>query len=267
MDRQLMALILRESGQYKQALEQLVQANVVLTENCGAGTIDVALVDLSIGEMYMALGRYDEALFSYQRALSFFKLRYGEDHTSVAHVYVRLAEHYAKTGKGSDAKSYCESALGIYGRQTVPHSLEEHATGLTELALVYERMNEREQALTLLQRGLDILKSVPGHQNEVLGIEGQMGVLYYALGRYEEAFVAFNNAVLKLRAGGEHKSALVGSLLNQMGLACLSSNDIYRSIDLFLEAKAIFEEMWGIEHAYTLAVLSNLAGAYDALGR
>lgn len=265
MDRRLMALILSGNGDYEKALEHLVLANVALMAN--SRDADVAAVDSSIGDMYVALGRYDEAVFSYQKALSLFKSTYGEGHTKVAAVYVSLAEQYMKTGKHREAKSQSESALRIYGRQNAGHSQEDLATGLTEIASVYESMNEREQALMFLQRALDILEGLPGHQSAVAGIEGQMGVLYYVLGRYEEAFMAFKNSVSKLRAAGERRSALLGILLNQMGLACLGLNEIWHSADLFEEAKSIFEEIWGTQHADTLVVSSNLAGVYDALGR
>lgn len=265
MDRRLMALILSGKGDYESALEHLVLANVTLTAH--SKDADVAAVDSSIGDLFVALGRYDEAVLSYQKSLNLLKITYGEGHTKVAAVYVSLAEQYLKTGKHRESKMNCENALRIYGRQNAGHSEVDLATGLTEIASVYESMNEKEQAIMFLQRALDILEGLPGHHSAVAGIEGQMGVLYYLLGRYEEAFMAFKNAVSKLRSAGEGRSSVLGTLLNQMGLACVGLNEIWHSADLFEEAKSIFEEILGAHHADTLAISSNLAGAYDALGR
>lgn len=265
LDRRLMALILSGNGDYELALEHLVLANVALMAN--GRDADVAAVDSSIGDMYVALGRFDEAVFSYHKALSLFKSTNGDGHTTVASVYVSLAEQYMKTGKHREAKAHCESALRIYGRQNAGHSPDDLASGLTEIASVYESMTEREQALMLLQRALDILEGIPGQQSAAAGVQGQMGVLYYVVGRYEESFLAFKNSISKLRAVGERRSALLGILLNQMGLACVGLNEIWHAADIFEEAKIIFEEIWGAHHADTLAVCSNLAGVYDALGR
>lgn len=264
-DRRLMALILGGKGEYESALEHLVLANVTLTAS--QKDADVAAVDSSIGDLYVALGRYDEAVLSYQKGLNLLKSTHGEGHIKVASVYVSLAEQYLKTGKHREAKANCENALRIYGRQNAGHSEVDLATGLTEIASVYESMHEREQAIMFLQRALDILEGLPGHHSAVAGIEGQMGVLYYLLERDEEAFMAFKNAVSKLKSAGEGRSLVLGTLLNQMGLACVGLNEIWHSADLFEEAKSIFEEILGAHHADTLAISSNLAGSYDALGR
>ncbi|KAH7427912.1 hypothetical protein KP509_10G066700 [Ceratopteris richardii] len=265
MDRRLMALILSGKGDYEAALEQLILANAAFAHH--SKDADVASVDLTIGEMYVALGKYDEAVFSYQKALSLMKSVFGDGHIRVASVYVSLAEQYLKTGKHREAKANCENALRIYGRQNAGHSEVDLATGLTEIASVYESMNEREQAIMFLQRAHDILEVLPGHQSAVAGIEGQIGVMYYLLGRYEEAFMAFKNVISKLRAAGEGRSSVLAILLNQMGLACIGLGEIWHSAGLFEESKSIFEEILGTIHADTLAIASNLAGAYDALGR
>ena len=48
-----------------------------------------------------------------------------------------------------------------------------------------------------------------------------MGVMFYILGRYEEARNSFECAIAKLRASGKRKSAFFGIVLNQMGLTCV----------------------------------------------
>jgi len=55
--------------------------------------------------------------------------------------------------------------------------------------------------------------------------------------------------------------------LNQMGLACVQRYAINEAADLFEEARSILEEVSGQYHPDTLAVYSNLAGTYDAMGR
>eukprot|EP01018_Ginkgo_biloba_P041235 Gb_28060 [translate_table: standard] len=73
----------------------------------------------------------------------------------------------------------------IYGKPIARHPPDDIASGLTESA--------------------------------VAGIEAQMGVNYYVLGKYGESYASFKNAVAKLRASEEKKSAFFGIVLNQMG--------------------------------------------------
>eukprot|EP01018_Ginkgo_biloba_P022237 Gb_03316 [translate_table: standard] len=264
-DRRLMALIYDGKGDYEAALEHLVLASMAMISN--GQEMEVASVDCSIGDTYLSLGRYDEAVFAYQKSLTVFKSTKGENHPSVAAVFVRLADLYYKTGKLRESKTYCESALRIYGKPIAGHPPDDIASGLTEVSAIYESMNEPEQALRLLQKALKILDDAPGQQSAVAGIEAQMGVIYYVLGKYGESYASFKNAVAKLRASGEKKSAFFGIVLNQMGLACVQRYAINEAADLFEEARNILEEVCGPYHPDTLAVYSNLAGTYDAMGR
>lgn len=264
-DRRLMGLICETKGEHEAALEHLVLASMAMVSN--GQEPEVAAVDLSIGDTYLSLSRYDEAIFAYQKALTAFKTTKGENHPAVGSVYVRLADMYNKTGKLRESKSYCENALRIYENPIpgVPH--EEIATGLTDVSAIYESMNELDQAIKLLQKALKIYNDAPGQQSTVAGIEAQMGVMYYMLGNYVESYNSFKNAITKLRASGEKKSAFFGIALNQMGLACVQCYSINEAVELFEEARSILEHECGPYHPDTLGVYSNLAGTYDAIGR
>ncbi|XP_010243016.1 PREDICTED: uncharacterized protein LOC104587203 [Nelumbo nucifera] len=264
-DRRLMGLICETKGDHEAALEHLVLASMTMVAN-GQET-EVAFVDCSIGDTYLSLARYDEADFAYQKALTVFKSSKGENHPSVAYVFVRLANLYNKTGKIRESKSYCENALRIYEKPIPGIPPEEIASGLTDVSAIYESMNELEQALKLLQKALTIYDNAPGQQNTIAGIEAQVGVMYYMMGNYNDSYISFSNAITKLRASGEKKSAFFGIALNQMGLACVQRYAINEAADLFEEARNILEQEYGPYHPDTLGVYSNLAGTYDAMGR
>ncbi|KAL2902870.1 Protein KINESIN LIGHT CHAIN-RELATED 1 [Bienertia sinuspersici] len=264
-DRRLMALILEAKGEYESALEHLVLASMAMIANGQEN--EVAAIDVGIGNIYQCLGRFDEAVFSYQKALTVFKSAKGENHPSVASVFVRLADLYYKTGKLRESKSYCENALRIYNKPVPGTSQEEIASGLSDIAAVYESVNEPEEALRLLERAMKLLEDKAGQQNTIAGLEARMGVMYYMIGRYGEALSSFETAVNKLRGSGEKKSAFFGVLLNQMGLACVQLFKIDQAAELFEEARAVLEQECGPCHQDTLGVYSNLAATYDAMGR
>ncbi|XP_057518951.1 protein KINESIN LIGHT CHAIN-RELATED 1 [Amaranthus tricolor] len=264
-DRRLMALILEAKGDYESALEHLVLASMAMIANGQEN--EVAAIDVSIGNIYQSLCRFEEAVFSYQKALTVFKSSKGENHPSVASVFVRLADLYYKTGKLRESKSYCENALRIYNKPVPGTTQEEIAGGLSDIAAVYESVNEPEEALRLLQRAMKMLEDKAGQQNTIAGLEARMGVMYYMVGKYGEALSSFESAVAKLRASGERKSAFFGVLLNQMGLACVQLFKIDQAAELFEEARAVLEQECGPCHQDTLGVYSNLAATYDAMGR
>lgn len=264
-DRRLMGLVCDTKGNHEAALEHLVLASMAMVANGQEG--DVASVDCSIGDAYLSLSRYDEAIFAYQKALTAFKTNKGENHPAVGFVFVRLADLYNRIGKIRESKSYCESALKIYENPLPGVPLEEIASGLTNISTIYESMNELERALKLLQKALEIYNDVPGQQSTIAGIEAQMGVMYYMLGNFSESYETLKTAISKLRAIGEKKSSFFGIALNQMGLACVQRYALSEATELFEEAKSILEQEYGPYHPETLGVCSNLAGTYDAIGR
>lgn len=265
LDRKLMAIILSGNGDHEKALQNLALARAAFLAK--RKDVEVAYIDASTGDTYLALGRYDEALSAYRKALPIFELAHGKSHTQVAILFVSLAELYTKMGKPRESKNYCENALRIFGRREAGHSPDEIATGLTEVAGLFESMGEYQYAIRLFRRALKILEKIPGQQSEVAGIEAQMGVLFHMIGKYEEAYRALESAVCKLRCGVQKNTWFLGILLNQMGLACVGLNAIHDASKIFEEARGILGEVCGFRHAVSLAISSNLAGVYDALGR
>lgn len=264
-DRRLMGLICETKGDHENALEHLVLASMAMAAN--GQESEVAFVDTSIGDSYLSLSRFDEAICAYQKSLTALKTAKGENHPAVGSVYIRLADLYNRTGKVREAKSYCENALRIYESHNLEISPEEIASGLTDISVICESMNEVEQAISLLQKALKIYADSPGQKIMIAGIEAQMGVLYYMMGKYMESYNTFKSAVSKLRATGKKQSTFFGIALNQMGLACIQLDAIEEAVELFEEAKCILEQECGPYHPETLGLYSNLAGAYDAIGR
>ncbi|KAF8037526.1 hypothetical protein BT93_B0428 [Corymbia citriodora subsp. variegata] len=264
-DRKLMGLICDSKGDYESALEHYVLASMAMASK--GQEIEVALIDCGIGDAYLSLARYDEAIFAYQKALTVFKSTKGENHPSVASVFVRLADLYHKIGKFRDSKSYCENALKIYGKPNPGIPSDEIANGLIDVSAIYQSMNELERALKLLKKALRMYGNAPGKQSTVAGIEAQMGVMYYMMGKYSDSYNTLKMAVSKFRASGEKKSPLFGISVNQLGLACVQCFAINEAAELFEEARDIMEKEYGPYHPDTLGVYSNLAGTYDAMGR
>nr|XP_017256875.1 PREDICTED: uncharacterized protein LOC108226428 isoform X2 [Daucus carota subsp. sativus] len=264
-DRRLMGLISDSKGDHEAALEHYVLASMSMAAN--GQEADVAAIDCNIGDAYLSLARYDEAVFAYQKALTVFKSMKGEKHSSVASVFIRLANLYNKIGKFRESRSYCENALRFYMKPTPGSRKEEIANGLIEVSAIYESMNELDQALNLLKKALKVYDGKVGEQSTVAGIEAQMGVIYYMMEKYSESYNSLKSAISKFRAIGEKKSSMFAVALNQMGLACVQVYSINEAADLFEEARTIMENEYGPYHPDTLGVYSNLAGTYDAMGR
>ena len=113
------------------------------------------------------------------------------------------------------------------------------SNGFIEVSAIYESMDELGPAINLLKKALKVVGKVQGQLSTIAGVEAQMGVLYYMMRLYSDSYDYFKIAVSKLRIVAEKKSALFGSVLNQMGLACVQIEL------LFEEAKGVLEVEYG----------------------
>uniref|UniRef100_A0A7N0T2T3 Kinesin light chain n=1 Tax=Kalanchoe fedtschenkoi TaxID=63787 RepID=A0A7N0T2T3_KALFE len=264
-DRRLMGLICDAKGDHEAAIEHYVLASMYMSSF--GNEAEMAAVDCNIGDAYLSLSRYGEAVSAYQKALAGFKKSKGENHPAVASVYVRLAELNNKIGHFKESKLFCEDALRIYQKPLPGIPAEDYASGFVEVSAIFESMNDLKMSLKLLQKALKTYSGAPGQQSTMAGIEAQMGVLNYVMGNYQASYELFKSAILKLRGTSEKKPVLLGIALNQMGLACVQKRAITEAAELFEEARDVLEKEIGPDHPDTMGVYSNLAGTYDAMGR
>ncbi|KAJ4966915.1 hypothetical protein NE237_018764 [Protea cynaroides] len=268
--RRLMGLIYYSIGENRAALKQLLLASSALSSLPEQEPEVLAFLDASIGDTKVDLGRYDEALSSYHKALSVLKALYGETHTTVASIFVSLADLHLRRGMLKDAQLQCQKALLIYGSvdQNKLNSAEDVAMGLTAIAGLFQSMGEIKHAISLLYKAHEIIEGTLEHPNAIVGgIEAQIGVMLQMIGNHHEAYLMLGSAISRYGLVDQNTNIVVGMLLNQMGLACVGLNFIWEAAEKFEQSKAVFEQLCGAHHSNTLDVCINLAGTYDAMGR
>ncbi|KAD4887904.1 hypothetical protein E3N88_19976 [Mikania micrantha] len=246
-DRRLMGLICYSTGNYETAIDHYLLARMAMSAN--GHDWDAAAIDGCVGDVYLSLARYDEAILSYGKALNVFRwFTKEESHSSVAWVYVRLADVYNKMGRFGESETYCEKALRIYLKPKNGKSMsdDEIAKGLVEVSGIYESMKEVEGAVELLKKAYERC------MGEVARVEAQMGVLYYMMGSYKESYGYLKATISKQLGVG--KSGVLGIALNQMKLACLQMESFDETAHVFEEAKGVLETIYGPHHPNTLGV-------------
>ncbi|KAH0898683.1 LOW QUALITY PROTEIN: hypothetical protein HID58_048251, partial [Brassica napus] len=147
-DMRLMAIICEAKRNFENALEHLVLASMAMIASRKES--EVASIDVSIGNMYMSLCRFDKSVFSYKHALTMFKSSKGETHPTF------------RTGKLRESKSYCENALRIYNKP-VPEELWRRL--LARMGVMYytlgryeDTRNAFESAVTKLHSAEDAIE-------------------------------------------------------------------------------------------------------------
>ena len=142
------------------------------------------------------------------------------------------------------------------------------ATGLNNLAGLYESMGRYGEALPLYRRALAIREKALGadHPNTATSLNNLAG-LFRAMGRYDEALPLYRGALaIREKALGVDHPDTAGSLNNLAGLyRAMGRYD--EALPLYRRALAIHEKALGADHASTATSLNNLAGLYESMGR
>ena len=160
------------------------------------------------------MGRHEQALPLYQRALAIREKALGPDHPSTATSLNNLAGLYRAMGRHEQALPLFQRALAIMEKALGPDH-PSTATGLNNLAGLYEAMGRYEQALPLLQRALRVVATTDvtdfaresGRIEELATISANLGYFLEKHGhgdQVDEAIFHYKlsvNARQRLRAG------------------------------------------------------------------
>jgi tetratricopeptide (TPR) repeat protein len=97
-------------GELESALEHDRKAVALLERASGGLSWRVANALVDLGEDYYDLGRYDEALTTYERAVASFQALAGENHPTIAPSLARIADIHGRKGDAARFLSECERA-------------------------------------------------------------------------------------------------------------------------------------------------------------
>jgi serine/threonine protein kinase/tetratricopeptide (TPR) repeat protein len=126
---------------------------------------------LSLGNVYHATGKNDEAIEEFKRAI---RISHGADDS-----YRRLGRVYEGIGKKTQALTSFQNAITLN-----PY----YWNNFNELGIAYEHFGEYEKALAAFRHVLELDSANPiGHEN--------IGTVYFLQAKYDEAIPEFKSAV------------------------------------------------------------------------
>ncbi|KAH3766484.1 telomerase protein component 1 [Pelomyxa schiedti] len=221
---------------------------------------EMAMRYFRVGELLFYVAQYDESkeFTTRSKALSA-NLHYGN---TQAHAYAvnLLARLYERKGEIDLALQHYTAALQIRKKtKGCPELLI--AFSLNNLAGFHLHHGKRYwDSLPLYQEALKIVKKLYGNQHvEVANLVLNIGQVYYAMGKLEEAEALYNES-LELRV------KLQGYLHEKTAIAYTNLADIHKkrlelakAIDLYNQALDINTRVYGDQHPTVASDLVNLA--------
>lgn len=161
---------------------------------------------LNAATAYRAAGDYNTALRYYRQALQIYDGILQPQDYRFAGLYNNMSILLEKMEENEEAIAYAGKALDII--KTLPDSEAQTATSMTNLALIYFKVNRFEEAKELLEEAVSIFKNGGGPADEhYSGALAGVAEAWYRMGDYAKALEYYEKALAEVRAHyGENMS-------------------------------------------------------------
>jgi serine/threonine protein kinase/Tfp pilus assembly protein PilF len=228
--------------------------------------VQAQLLD-AIGETYLGLGMYSEAISIDERALQLRRDKLGEGHRDTLRSMNELAEAYHYAGWLSEALPLHERTLELRKAKLGPEH-PDTLESMNNVAMAYNSAGKLAEALLLLEETLELMKAKlgPEHPN-TLGSMGNLALAYKSVGRLADALLLHEQALTlkKDKLGTDHPSTL--ATMNNLAMAYLDAGRLAEALPLCEQALELRKAKLGPEHPNTVTSMDSLAKAYMSAGK
>jgi serine/threonine-protein kinase len=281
----------------------------------GAARVDGELADQPelraemlkvLGNVYLQLGLFPEALELYEKALAIHRRIHDESDPELAEAYRRVGAALHKTAEYAKARPFLERAVTLYERQGDSLSM---AHPLNDLALLRRAEGDLDEAQRLLERVIAIRsREGPLDSPDLARSLNNLALMHWKQNEYPTAARIFERALAihrknegelsslvagtednlanvliqmgEFAAAGEHNRrarAIAARLydrphpnqalfLNTAGFLAAQQNDNKRAARFYRQALAAYEQSRGLDHPDVAFTLKNLGKVLAADG-
>jgi tetratricopeptide (TPR) repeat protein len=238
----------------------------------GDESLGVAHCLNSLGDLYQAQGKWDEARIQFELALDIFNKLKISVHPGLATLHDNLSSVYRHLDKLEESLHFAQSSLSgrisIYGEKNI-HT----ATSYLVLARVYKALKEDEKALDNFTIAALIYEGESIEGRVLLSLERKHGLVetyiekanhLMDMRRWKEA-IPFLKMVRNIHTidFGEN-SIPVATVLSELGACQFNSDNPKDAIVLWQEAKSIFEATEGFQKDID-ALVDNISYANEIM--
>jgi tetratricopeptide (TPR) repeat protein len=161
---------------------------------------------LNRGAVYLKAEQHQNAIAVLQEAVALGREIFGEGHPSVATAQSRLATQLGVLGRLDEAEALHMEALAVRRRHGTRVDVAE---SLSDLGVVLTNAQDYDRAIEVTEEARDILQREAPLHGYLAAVRNNLGVLYWHVGRNEEALAEIEAALQFRRERGHGGDALV----------------------------------------------------------
>ena len=192
---------------------------------------------LNAATAYRAAGDYATALRYYKQALQIYDGILQPQDYRYAGLYNNMSILLEKMDENEEAIAYAGKALDII--KTLPNSEAQTATSMTNLALIYFKVNRFEEAKELLEKALALFENNGEQTDEhYSGALAGVAEAWYRMGDYAKALTYYEKALDDVKAHyGENMSYAI--LCENCAAVCEKLGDAGKQASYLEQAKNV----------------------------
>ncbi|MCZ6690273.1 MAG: serine/threonine-protein kinase [Planctomycetota bacterium] len=225
-----------------------------------------AVLRLTMGKTYHALGIHDEAEALVREALETHRSHLGEMHPLTLTSMNNLAVEWMTLGKLEEAEALLRQSLAGR-REVLGHEHPETLATTSNLATLLQHRGEMKEAEDMYRQVLALERRLLGDEDPgTLSSMGNLAFVLTARGKLDEA-EKLHRQVLKVRRarlGGEHPHTLIS--MGSLASLLKDQGELDEAESLFRATLDGHRRVLGEEHPHTLATADNFALLLQEMG-
>jgi len=226
----------------------------------------------SLANLYLTMGKYEDAEGLVQKAVEVNRRKLGQDHSETAKSMQVMAELHMAKGQYSEAEPLAKRALGIR-EKTFTKDHPSVAESRLSLATLYKNSGRSADAESEYRKAIEIQEKIFGREHlDIAESVTLLGTLYKERGAFKEAEPFFRRALeIQEKAFGRDHPDIAESL-DRLGDLLAATGRLGEAEQRYKTALEIREKVYGkdqpfiAESFHNLGVLNRMTGKYDASG-
>jgi tetratricopeptide (TPR) repeat protein len=256
----------RNSCGFEAAVSVLVMCKMIVADNEGEDSVNVAAIHHNIATLCEQLDLYEDAEVEYKNALRITELKLGRSSEPVGDILLGLGALHEKQNRLDDAVTAYTEALNIF-EEKKGHDTQLVAQVLANLAVIQDRLELRDVAEKTYEEAMRIKVLVFGKESlDVAEILNNLAGLYQKQHRLSDAAAALQEA-LRIRVTALGKETLdVADTLGNLARLFTLQNRLEEAENLHMEALRIRKLKLGADSFKVATSIHSIAVLYKERG-
>ena len=213
---------------------------------------------------YRSISAFEKAYIAAEDVLLLMEELNMENTEHFATTLLNAATAYRAAGDYATALRYYKQALQIYDGILQPQDYR-YAGLYNNMSILFEKMNENEEAIAYANKALSIIETIPDSESEIATTMTNLALLYFKAEKPEKAKELLEKALSLFEQSGENTDAHYSGALAGVAEAWYHMQDYNKALEYYDKALAEVKVHFGENMSYAI-LCENCAAVCEKMG-